>query len=335
MGGFELDASTLDSERPDRLRLRPHVLIELANEGKFEQLNIAADELTDKSKFDILGSTIAFVQALWFCAQSIARVQQGLAISLLEVSTVAHVVMSSFTLILWWQKPQSVARGHIIMRKPMFPQLKILARYEQILGRSAAEFSNSVDRKEHYFAANHMNKLALTAKRGDRARRRGAMREAVSESQFLRGAPESLWMFHIDQSRELRDKWFAKDLYYWSSAAFWAVVALYGAVHVAAWNNHFPSSVERILWLVASVVITSVASLYGFGSLIVMWVGSERWKNLVPSPNGPPVRYAHVFGSLAILSHLYISVESWASIRSLDESAFQTVNWLEAFPHLS
>ena len=274
MGGFEIDASNNGSERPERLRLRPHILIDIATRGEFQDLNVAADDLDSQGRFDSLGSLIAFVQALWFCVTSIARVQQGSAITLLEISTVAHVIMSTFTLLLWWQKPQTVARGHIIKHERIVPELEILARYEKIQKRAKSTFEENLQQKEHYFMSNHLRKSSATLIHSHRAFRRSAMREAQAESSFLIGAPDSLWMFHVDQSRALRDTWFNQASYFWATAAFWTVVAFYGAVHVAAWNEHFPSAVERTLWLAASIVVTSVASIYGVGAVFVLRFGS-------------------------------------------------------------
>lgn len=335
MGGFEIDASKSGAERPERLRLRSHVLIDMAVDGRFKELNIAADELEDKSNFDSLGTTVAFIQALWLCAQSIARVHEGLAITLLEVSTVAHVVMSTFTFILWLQKPQSITRGHIIMNQTTLPELETMARYERIRKRPDAALSETLQRKEHYFMPNHLKMTKATARHRERFLRSSAMREALAESSFLEESPETLWMFHINQSRELRDTWFSKDLYYWSTAAFWAVVALFGAVHVAASRAHFPTSVEGTLWLIASIIVTCAAVMYGIGALVVFRYGSQHWKDMVPSPNGPPVRFSHVLGTLSIGCHIYLFVESWISLRSLPASASGTVDWLKGFPHIS
>jgi len=335
MGGFQMDISDLDSERQDTRHLRPHVLLDLADKGEFHRLNIVGADLIDKSKFDVLGSTVAFVQALWFCAQSIARVRQGLAISLLEISTIAHVTLSAFTLILWWPKPQSVNRGHIILHQPKQPRLEQGARYERILQRSNTENQVTVERKENYFFANRLGRSKYTARQARRALKHSAWREALSESPFLSGRGESLWMFHIDQPRSMRDRWFPYSLYFWATAAFWAPVALFGAIHVAAWNAHFPSSTERILWLVASILISITSLAYGFGTMVVYWFGPRRWRDFIPSSMGPPVRYGHLQGCLAVGAHVYLFLASWIGLRSLPASAFQTVDWTAAFPHLS
>ena len=335
MGGFQIDISNHGSEQPERKRLRPHVLLDLADEGRFHELNIAGADLTDKSKFDVLGSTVACGQALWFCAQSIARFRQGLAISLLEVSTVAHVVLSVFTLILWWAKPQSVNRGHIIMHQLRMPQIEQMIRYERILKRSDSEFRNSLARRELYLLPNILKGSKRTANLARRTFQQSARREALSDSSFLLGSRESLWMFHKGQSRKLRDRWFPHELYFWATTAFWIPVAVFGAIHMAAWNEHFPTAAEHILWLVASGLVTAISLLYGLGALLVLWFGDNGWKELLPSTNGAPVRYGHGLGTLVIFAHIYLFIASWIDLRFLPASAFQTVDWTAAFPHFS
>ena len=335
MGGFQVDISNLDSEHPIIRRLRPHILLDLTNEEDIHRLNVAEADLTDKSKFDVLGSTVAYAQALWFCAQSVARVRQGLAISLLEISTVAHVALSAFTLGLWWTKPQSVNRGHVILHQPTQPLIERMIRYEKIVNRVVIENEATFTRKEHYFFANLFGRSKHTGRIARQAVKNSAMREAKSESPFLQSRGESLWMFHIDQSRDLRDRWFSYDLYFWAAAAYWSAMAVYGAVHVSAWNAHFPSSIERTLWLVACVLIVVVALFHFLGIILIYWLGSAKYRDVVPSPNGSPVRYSHTLGFLAVGAHAYLFIASWIGLRSLPVSAFETLDWTAAFPHWS
>ena len=112
-------------------------------------------------------------------------------------------------------------------------------------------------------------------------------------------------------------------------------MAVFGAIHVAAWNAHFPSSTERILWLVSSITVAFISLTYGLGVQVVWWVGSAGWKEVVPSTNGAPVRYTHALGSLVILAHIYLFIGTWIDLRSLPVSAFQTVDWATVFPHVS
>ncbi|KAF7973384.1 hypothetical protein HWV62_15485 [Athelia sp. TMB] len=66
------------------------------------------DELKDKSKGDTLSKTVAVVQTLWFVAQCIARRAQGMAITNLEIMTLAYTVITVAMYAAWWHKPLNV-----------------------------------------------------------------------------------------------------------------------------------------------------------------------------------------------------------------------------------
>ncbi|KAF7512486.1 hypothetical protein GJ744_001421 [Endocarpon pusillum] len=57
---------------------------------------------------------ITLIQALWFIANVIARASQGLAITVLELSTSAFVIFSAATAICWMQKPADVQQPDYI-----------------------------------------------------------------------------------------------------------------------------------------------------------------------------------------------------------------------------
>ncbi|KAJ7831569.1 hypothetical protein B0H13DRAFT_2431488 [Mycena leptocephala] len=72
--------------------------------------NIDAEDIMDKSKGDALSKGLAMVQGLWFITQCIARVHQHLAVTELEVATLAFAVVNVFIWLLWWNKPLDVQR---------------------------------------------------------------------------------------------------------------------------------------------------------------------------------------------------------------------------------
>ncbi|KZP11759.1 hypothetical protein FIBSPDRAFT_837278 [Athelia psychrophila] len=67
-----------------------------------------SDELGDKSKSDALSKTIAVLQTLWFVAQCIARRIGNLAITNLEIMTLAYTVITVAMYAAWWHKPLNV-----------------------------------------------------------------------------------------------------------------------------------------------------------------------------------------------------------------------------------
>jgi hypothetical protein len=65
-----------------------------------------------------LVKTITCIQVIWFCSQSIARISNSMAISLLELNTFAHCVSAFFIYGFWWHKPYDVT-SHTFLQSKM------------------------------------------------------------------------------------------------------------------------------------------------------------------------------------------------------------------------
>jgi hypothetical protein len=74
--------------------------------GTLLPVKIAATQNPGQSS--VIVKTITCVQAAWFCSQCIARMNSGMAISLLELNTFAHCVSAFFIYGFWWHKPYDV-----------------------------------------------------------------------------------------------------------------------------------------------------------------------------------------------------------------------------------
>ena len=69
---------------------------------------ITAADIEDRSKGDALWKTIAILQTTWFILQCIARGQQQLALTELELVTLALASLNAATFAIWWHKPLGV-----------------------------------------------------------------------------------------------------------------------------------------------------------------------------------------------------------------------------------
>ncbi|KAJ7872767.1 hypothetical protein B0H14DRAFT_2344526, partial [Mycena olivaceomarginata] len=69
---------------------------------------IDSEIIMDKSKGDALSKLVALLQSGWFILQCIARFQQHLPITELEVTTVAFAAVNVVIWILWFHKPLAV-----------------------------------------------------------------------------------------------------------------------------------------------------------------------------------------------------------------------------------
>ncbi|KAF7370038.1 hypothetical protein MSAN_00633800 [Mycena sanguinolenta] len=82
--------------------------------------DVNEEEIMDKSKGDALSKGIALLQGLWFTLQCLARAHQRLAITQLEVATLAFAVVNVFIWLLWWNKPLDV-QWPIVVGPPTEP----------------------------------------------------------------------------------------------------------------------------------------------------------------------------------------------------------------------
>ena len=71
----------------------------------FESPKITVAEIKDRSKGDFLSKLIAIFQTTWFILQCIARGQQGLALTELELVILTLASLNAVTYMFWWHKP--------------------------------------------------------------------------------------------------------------------------------------------------------------------------------------------------------------------------------------
>jgi len=81
---------------------------ELVCDDNFDFPAITSAEINDRSKGDGLSKLLAILQTSWFILQCIARVFQGLALTELELVTLAMASLNAITYAFWWSKPLSV-----------------------------------------------------------------------------------------------------------------------------------------------------------------------------------------------------------------------------------
>ena len=123
----------------------------------------------------------------------------------------------------------------------------------------------------------------------------------------------------------------------------WLLFTSYAALHLSAWNSHFPTTTERWMWRGAGLVIVAGTAL----SLILVYVflftinlNRKRCEAGLPDAT---IRNA-LIGSLQILnllfliramaaSRLYFLVEAFVSLRAPAPRTYETVEWTNFWPH--
>ncbi|CAI6339256.1 unnamed protein product [Periconia digitata] len=111
MGGIRIETGDcIDDDR--RLSLTAEGVRMLSFLGRLP--HVPKNVIRDKSKADGLAKTIVVLQATWMIIQVLARVQQKLPVTLLEINTIGHVLCAFALYALWWSKPLEIKDATLI-----------------------------------------------------------------------------------------------------------------------------------------------------------------------------------------------------------------------------
>jgi hypothetical protein len=181
--------------------------------------NIDAEDIMDKSKGDALSKGLAMVQGLWFTAQCVARVHQHLAVTELEVATLAFAVVNVFIWLLWWHKPLDVQRQIVVgPAKPPDTQPISAVRISRI-----HRLVSAIGGIGNYYEYNPLSSTSVS----------------------------SFWSLSIDELDAIQGGVLP--------LAIEALVGtVFGAIHCAAWNADFPTAVEKWMWRSCSSLIVAI-----------------------------------------------------------------------------
>jgi len=113
MGGFTLvdpDLRTASPKDQNGQVLTVDRFKELIERSDFDLPDITEEDIEDRSKGDVLFKLIAILQTSWFIIQCIARGQQQLGLTELELVTLALASLNAVTFAIWWHKPLGVQK---------------------------------------------------------------------------------------------------------------------------------------------------------------------------------------------------------------------------------
>ncbi|CAK7232045.1 hypothetical protein SCUCBS95973_008129 [Sporothrix curviconia] len=217
----------------------------------YKDVLIEKEVIEDQNKFDTLTRILTTVQLLWFVVNAVARGSLRMAITTLEFSTIAFIFVTIFTCYFWRYKPQDIAAPIIIDLKVPLAIVLVeageLARHPY--SYSPLDFAESAP---HWFQLiwRYCFNIARALFKVDFHSRKRPV-DKIWDDQFSRmGIKHGLILAFVQLS--------------------------FAAIHFTAWNFHFPSNVERILWRVsASYIICSM-----FCTWVVIYAGFEIFPSL-------------------------------------------------------
>ncbi|WAO95571.1 Hypothetical protein NCS54_01320000 [Fusarium falciforme] len=124
----------------------------------------------------------------------------------------------------------------------------------------------------------------------------------------------------------------------WVPVSAMVMSAIYGGVHLSAWNWMFPTSAEKLAWKISCLTVACALPVFFFGIGVALFITFE-----VYSTNTKDVlasRYFKmslgVFGMLVVAScgaRVFIIVESFMSIRKVPIGVFISPTWIQMVPH--
>ena len=135
MGGFTL-VDPEDEDKDPREQgskvLTFDDLKRLLKDPKFKFPTLSVADIKDRSKGDALWKIIAILQSTWFISQCIARGRQGLALTELELVTLALASLNAVTFVIWWHKPLGVQEPVKIYLKTEKQNVELEAARRQV-----------------------------------------------------------------------------------------------------------------------------------------------------------------------------------------------------------
>ncbi|OCK89896.1 uncharacterized protein K441DRAFT_699516 [Cenococcum geophilum 1.58] len=124
----------------------------------------------------------------------------------------------------------------------------------------------------------------------------------------------------------------------WAQALIISFIGLtFGGVHLAAWNNSFPSYAEQLLWKISAAITAATwcsftLSLSLYPSLKWLEKHNPVFETLIQWT----FRVSFGVGLIPVLfARLYLLAESFASIRRVPLGSYEIPGWSNAWPHAS
>lgn len=288
MGGFML----YDDEYPIEV-LDYSRLVQLLKDQAIDAPMVTERSLQDRSKGDTISKGIIVLQTTWFVLQCIARAQQRLPLSELEVITLAFAVMNAAIYATWWDKPQGVEMSIPIPLKRVKKEVGISTTpstseeepykpedlsYSEPAGLPQSDSQSSSDNLPlipPLDSDDHVEEMDSWFWRKISNDRRSyslpyflffflpyrifvsvvrSLGKTINSSDFRAKTRLRMSMFYsLDEIEDNNSTTTAAGLAW---VGWFVITPLFGAIHLIPWKSEFPSPHDLVLWRLSAVVIT-------------------------------------------------------------------------------
>lgn len=255
------------------------------------------EELTDKSKTNVLSLSTTCIQTLWFVFQCLRRHIQNLAITNLEIMTLAYIMIAMAMNIAWWRAPLNVRCAIRVQGKDTQPS------EEFVKNTRRSEWSNII----LYVTGNQDRLTTLSGE------------ERVPTFWSGCGASSDGKLPHT-----------AKFALYANLFGLMATM-VFGALHCTAWSYVFPSLEEKLMWRACALAITVIP----VPMAVVLLVFHKFWASARNNPCAYICQLCMAGCVLMyILARIFLLALSFSTLRHLPPSAYQSAQWIVFIPHI-
>ena len=356
MGGFTLH----ERGKPVRV-LEVKDLEELSEAGKIKWPTVTKEEIADRSKGDYLSKTIVILQTTWFIGQCIARGAYHLAVTELEVVTVAFASLTGVIYYLWWDKPLDV--------RCSIPVDLLPDRLWKIEGNIDNEetglqiipspeiFDEEIDEN----VVVNPNPLPTTSNHVDTSTPDPAPTRMEQFRAFIRGACEEhgtlfalgyvfigfpLKQFisplsDMANCETLRGESLRVPTFYSPDSgndpgddnpfalALW-VASVFGAVHCIPWSFHFATLQEQWVWRISAILASGLPISMAAIALLVE-KDTLTWSKICEDFM---ILSLMVMALLYFIARIALLVLPFIALRGLPPRAYVQLNWVSFLPHI-
>jgi len=336
MGGFALH----DADKSFLRVLDEKTLKELDEAGEIEWPTITEKEIQDRSKADIFSKGIVLLQTTWFIVQCISRFATKLAVTELEVVTLAFAVLNAITYWLWWDKPSDVRCAVPVYLKSAeeSSSLKISEAHRQ---RDITISSST--KGDGILASFRWSFECRCKKHGLIVAIIYTLLWAPVKTTFRPGHFLSLLDDNSDQIPN--DDFTRVPTFYspidkqgllwfrFSGCTMVGVIALFGAIHFIPWLSTFPTAAERWLWRVSAILITG-GPLLTFSIFLILlseWASNTILESVVENL---ALFSLTMLIPVYIVSRVILLILPLIVLRNLPSTALLELKSSEFFPHI-
>ncbi|KAF7302304.1 hypothetical protein MIND_00797900 [Mycena indigotica] len=285
MGGF------VDSEKHpivDTIQVMRHL---------YHIRQVSEQDIFNRSQGDAFSKGIALLQALWFVLQGLARLQQHLTLTELEVATLGFAAVNAFGWLLWWKKPLDV-------RAPI-----VLPPLEEDVGIYAGDPGRGREPERSDTGEKRPLRERFSALFG------------VSDVRRDYHHAEAVPTFHFATGSDDHERY--------TPSISLLVALIFSAVHCAAWRTHFLSAAEMWLWRAASLVLgIAPAVALSVHQCATVNPDSDRLGVLL-------VIRLYIIGALLYVpARIILVILPLMALRDVPGTAYLEVNWNRYLPHV-